>query len=178
MNYLNLAKQSRASQDWFELWQLLEIVAQTNPVRILEIGVHRGGFVETLRQAFPDALIVGVDMDYKDLEFTDFHALGGNSHMPSMREAVHKAFKFERVDFLFIDGDHTFEGAKKDFEMYKSLVREGGVIGFHDIMRLPGQVEGVEVRALFDDIKDDYPSVELWNGPIGTNSPGTGVIFV
>jgi hypothetical protein len=30
------------------------------------------------------------------------------------------------VDFLFIDGDHTYEGVKKDFEMYSPLVRREG----------------------------------------------------
>jgi hypothetical protein len=39
----------------------------------------------------------------------------------------------ELLDFLFIDGDHTYEGVKDDYEMYKHLVRPGGWIGFHDI---------------------------------------------
>ncbi len=36
-------------------------------------------------------------------------------------------------DFLFIDGNHTFEGVKADFEMYSGLVRPGGLIVFDDI---------------------------------------------
>jgi hypothetical protein len=38
------------------------------------------------------------------------------------------------VDFLFIDGDHSYEGVKKDFEMYSPLVKSGGLIAFHDIV--------------------------------------------
>lgn len=38
------------------------------------------------------------------------------------------------VDFLFIDGDHTFEGVKSDFEAYSPLVKPGGIIAFHDIV--------------------------------------------
>lgn len=41
--------------------------------------------------------------------------------------------EIELLDFLFIDGDHTYEGVKQDFEMYSGLVREGGLIAFHDI---------------------------------------------
>ena len=37
------------------------------------------------------------------------------------------------LDFLFIDGDHTYEGVKKDYEDYKKYVKDGGWIGFHDI---------------------------------------------
>ena len=36
------------------------------------------------------------------------------------------------IDFLFIDGDHSYEGVKKDFEMYSPFVRKGGLIVFHD----------------------------------------------
>ena len=37
------------------------------------------------------------------------------------------------VDFLFIDGDHGYEAAKHDFESLLPLVKEGGIIAFHDI---------------------------------------------
>lgn len=37
------------------------------------------------------------------------------------------------IDFLFIDGDHTYKGVKQDFEMYSPFVKKGGLIGFHDI---------------------------------------------
>jgi len=43
----------------------------------------------------------------------------------------------EPLDFLFIDGDHTYEGVKRDFEMYSPLVRNGGIIAFHDIVKHP-----------------------------------------
>ena len=36
------------------------------------------------------------------------------------------------IDFLFIDGDHTYEGVKRDFEMCSLLVRKGGIIAFLD----------------------------------------------
>jgi Methyltransferase domain len=45
---------------------------------------------------------------------------------------------------LFIDGDHRYEGVKADFENYASLVRIGGLIGFHDIVDGPvDEVGGV-----------------------------------
>lgn len=37
------------------------------------------------------------------------------------------------IDFLFIDGDHTYEGVKQDFEMYRQFVKSGGIVAFHDI---------------------------------------------
>lgn len=58
----------------------------------------------------------------------------GNSHSRETREEVITKLSGREVDFLFIDGDHTYEGVKKDFEDYRSLVDEGGIIGFHDII--------------------------------------------
>ena len=39
------------------------------------------------------------------------------------------------VDLLFIDGDHTTEGVKRDFDLAKRLVRVGGLIVFDDLER-------------------------------------------
>ncbi len=39
----------------------------------------------------------------------------------------------KKVDLLFIDGDHTYEGVKQDYEMYKEFVRKDGYIILHDI---------------------------------------------
>ena len=39
---------------------------------------------------------------------------------------------FEKIDFLFIDGDHSIEGCKNDYDMYAHKVVAGGYIAFHD----------------------------------------------
>ncbi|MFT3705740.1 MAG: class I SAM-dependent methyltransferase [Agriterribacter sp.] len=39
---------------------------------------------------------------------------------------------FSKIDFLFIDGDHSIEGCKMDFDMYASKIISGGYIAFHD----------------------------------------------
>lgn len=40
--------------------------------------------------------------------------------------------KIEKVDILFIDGDHTYNAVINDFNNYKDLVNEGGFIVFDD----------------------------------------------
>lgn len=39
---------------------------------------------------------------------------------------------FEKINFLFIDGDHSQEGCTLDFELYSKKVVKGGFIAFHD----------------------------------------------
>ena len=45
-----------------------------------------------------------------------------------------------RIDLLFIDGDHSYEGAKADWEHYSPMLGKGAIVAMHDI----GWAEGVK----------------------------------
>ena len=45
----------------------------------------------------------------------------------------------DHIGVLFIDGEHSYEAVKKDFELYKNKVVEGGYIVFHDAWGDEGQ---------------------------------------
>lgn len=40
--------------------------------------------------------------------------------------------QFQQIDFLFIDGDHSIEGCKFDFQNFSKFIRIGGFLAFHD----------------------------------------------
>lgn len=44
-----------------------------------------------------------------------------------------KTLKDESLDFVFIDGDHSFEAALKDFQNYYPKIKKGGIFAGHDI---------------------------------------------
>lgn len=48
----------------------------------------------------------------------------------------------------------------KDFEMYCPLVRRGGMVVFHDIVKHPPKT-GCEVDRLWNEIKHSYPHIEI-----------------
>jgi predicted O-methyltransferase YrrM len=79
--------------------------------------------------------------------------------VPQVRQMV------DSLDLLFIDGDHSYEGAKADWEMYKGFLRSGSVVIFHDY----GWADGV-VRVIDEDVKplikshDSLPN--MWWGTI------------
>ena len=54
---------------------------------------------------------------------------------------------FQKIDFLFIDGDHSYEACKKDWDLCSPLLREGSVVVFHDT----GWAEGVQ-RVVREDV--------------------------
>lgn len=37
-----------------------------------------------------------------------------------------------KIDYLHIDGDHSYEGVKLDFELYSEIMSENGIITIHD----------------------------------------------
>jgi len=51
------------------------------------------------------------------------------------------------LDVLFIDGDHSYEGVKSDWEAYKGFLKAGSTVVFHDY----GWAEGVR-RVVHEDV--------------------------
>ncbi len=71
-----------------------------------------------------------------------------------------KIINDRKIDLLFIDGDHRYSGAKKDWKLYSPLVRSNGLIVFHDILFHP-KVRACKVDRLWNEIKDDYKHREI-----------------
>ncbi len=124
-------------QDKEELWQLMEYLLELKPHKILEIGNACGGTTLFWQAIAPEVY----SLDMKPLEghipmdyFPKVTFLIGDSHA---KETLEDASKFAPYDFLFIDGDHSTDGVKQDYEMYSPLVRAGGLVGFHDYNHNP-----------------------------------------
>jgi hypothetical protein len=45
---------------------------------------------------------------------------------------AHASSGAEPPDFMFIDGDHSFEGLRGDWEAWSGLVASDGVVALHD----------------------------------------------
>jgi predicted O-methyltransferase YrrM len=80
------------------------------------------------------------------------------------------------LDFLFIDGDHTYGGVRSDFEMYAPLVRKGGIVVFHDIVKHPPHLE-CDVDRFWREIRQRYRHVEIIKDPL-QGWAGIGVLHV
>ena len=58
-----------------------------------------------------------------------------NTHIKAIVDNSKSASKKiqSEIDFLFIDGSHTFESARNDYESWKNKIRTGGILSIHDI---------------------------------------------
>lgn len=174
-----------------EIAALLAMVAAERPARVLEIGTARGGTLFLFaRAATPDATLVTVDLP--DGPFGGGHSrlarfvfpgfrigrqrivsVRGNSRDPETVARVKSAIGGP-VDFLFIDGDHTHDGVSGDFQLYGPLVRENGLVAFHDIVDGPFSSVG-DVPRFWRELKARLPGIELVEDP-GQGGFGIGVI--
>lgn len=132
------------SQKKSELKEIFRIVETSKPLNICEVGTYRGGSLFVICQAAPEnARIISIDINYpiaRKLAFKKFAKPG--QHLTPLKgstldlvteEKVKRLLRGEQLDFLFIDGDHSLFGVMNDYVRLSPLVREGGLIVFHDI---------------------------------------------
>jgi hypothetical protein len=63
-----------------------------------------------------------------------------------------------KIDYLHIDGDHSYEGVKKDFELYSTIMSENGIITIHDIDQTYHDTFLVTENAKDDFVRFDGPA--------------------
>lgn len=180
------------SQVMKEITKLFELIKGENPQTVLEIGTDKGGTLYLWCQAAAeDATIVSIDLSSRrrysprrrDL-YAKFvksihqklHFLPFSSHEQSTVEKASTLFGNKKIDYLFIDGDHTYEGVKQDYIMFSPLVKVGGLIAFHDIKTVRPDCG---VREVWEEVTKDMIKENYWEyaendfGPLGA---GIGVI--
>jgi cephalosporin hydroxylase len=138
----------KAGQPSDELNDLIAFVKAMKFKSFLEVGSRFGGTFYRVVQAMPKTGGPYVAVDLPEAIFgktgsadhlsqikralvkqgwTNTSILLGDSRDPAVIAAVESHAPF---DFIFIDGDHRFEGVSADFKNYGHM---GRYVGFHDI---------------------------------------------
>jgi predicted O-methyltransferase YrrM len=171
-------KKKGATQKITEFASLLRLLKRRKLKSIVEIGTAQGGTLYTwCKIANSDALIISIDLPggpfgggYTLNDIKKFrkykrknqrlYFLRKDSHKQETKNNLAEILDGRKIDFLFIDGDHRYRGVKKDFQLYSSLVKQNGLIVFHDIIFHP-KVPECKVDKFWNEIKHKYKNVEF-----------------
>jgi predicted O-methyltransferase YrrM len=184
----------KLKQNMAELLGLVKILETHKLDKICEIGTFKGGTLFIWCQlATNKARIFSIDLpggpfgggyDERAIPFFQsfrkpgqvLECLRGDSHSPAIRKRLARMIGEEQLDFLFIDGDHSYSGVKKDFEDYSPFVGPGGIIAFHDIVKREIEPE-IEVWRFWKEIKENYCHDEFVESEASRRRIGIGVIY-
>jgi predicted O-methyltransferase YrrM len=189
-----------------EIVQLARVLQAFAPNRSLEIGTNYGGTLFLLcTLSPPNAKIISVDLPSGPFgggyprrkvplfrrfpkRGQELHLIRADSHSPDTKDRILKILDGKQLDYLFLDGDHTYDGVQRDFQMYSPLVRSGGIVAFHDITTYKRESE-CQVEKFWCEIKCHYrhreiiESVNEGSLPIAVtgasmDTAGLGVLFM
>jgi hypothetical protein len=163
------------------------LVAAVRPRMIVELGTHYGvsysAFCESVIRSHIDSRCFAIDTWTGDNhsgaydetvynEFRKFHdsryAAFSEIVRTSFDDALHYMPDFS-IDLLHIDGFHSYEAVRHDFESWKPKLSSRSVVLFHDTNVLQREFG---VAKFWAEIKDQYPSFEFLHGH------GLGVLCV
>ena len=145
------------------------------PKVFLEIGSRYGLTAFYVIQGMSideDSLFISVDLDYhrpreappslgfsqnkkyfRDIRLKEYWGKTSNDSYPAVKKYCQDSCI--QVDFLLIDGCHTYEGVKSDFLNYTNLLSKTGIVVLDDISSQAG------VRKFYTEhIKNNFKTIE------------------
>lgn len=175
----DLAK--RFTQLTFNEIEFLKDIAKMLPSGgvIVNIGAGHGTSGLALAEARQDIRIVTVDARYDHPTGSlmgEHNAFAGwvdqdvfeyPEEILGDSKEVGKAWDRGQVDAVFIDGDHTHEGCRGDWEAWRPHIKPGGIVAFHDYM----SVYGPGVLATVQDVEKETELVGLVDTLIAFRMP-------
>lgn len=138
------------------------IKALGEDIRGVEIGVASGWNMNHFLNEIPQLSLIGVDpyipfIDWNNAEHTqelldsqymsaidNISEFVDRSHIVKCKsQDIYEKFDDGELDYIFIDGDHSYDAVLSDCNNFYSKVRSGGIFSGHD-SALPAVVRALE----------------------------------
>jgi hypothetical protein len=123
-----------------------EIASGVNAAVCVEIGTHTGEFSEQILNTFPSSILYCIDpyCSYNEYDDTLNTLTGDTIYIKTMErlkrlfeDRIHVIREFsskaisqipDQIDFLYIDGNHSYQFVKQDLELYYPKLKSTGYI--------------------------------------------------
>lgn len=164
-----------------EYAELLFKIKEKSPKSYLEVGIGNGGSWLTCSHFNKDTLEVSHAVDNLSYSFAAQkyeEVLFIRSYLSNHIKNVDFFYSYstpfllncnQKYDVIFIDGDHSYQGVKSDYENSIRLLNEGGIMIFHDINSkgAPG------VTQFWNEFKSNHKFHEI----IHSDTCGIGIFY-
>jgi cephalosporin hydroxylase len=150
--------------EFFEYCKFLSYTFHEQCINYLEIGSRHGGSLYVASKHLrKGSKIISIDLPNSNWgienseislnnvktilinEGYNCEIIYGNSLHDTTFEKVLSILDGSKIDVIFYDGDHSYDGISGDVKKYSSLLDKNGYSVFHDIVK-----------------KDNLPRVEVW----------------
>jgi predicted O-methyltransferase YrrM len=117
------------------------IARTTDANRLFEFGTYRGQTTCGLASVCPDAQVYTLNLPpEEDPRYAPYIGkfISESPHKNRIEQIYCDSRKFDvapyvgMMDYIFIDGDHSYEGVKNDTEKALAMLKPGGIIVWHD----------------------------------------------
>jgi predicted O-methyltransferase YrrM len=184
-----------------EFLALARLVEQRRPRTLLEIGTAEGGTLFAhARLAHEEARIISIDLPqgpfgggYPRWRIPLYQSFAGarqklellrvDSHAESTAALLASVLAGRLIDYAFIDGDHTYDGVRQDFELCRRFAAPNAMIAFHDIAQQPNSeyvaATGAQwaVHEFWKQLRQSYAHDEFIRDP-AQEGYGIGVVYL
>jgi len=148
---------------YLEAYETLFTERRNEPLRVLELGVHKGGSINAWSDYFPNAVIVGVDINKKPESFPlleRVHFIQGRQEDPAV---LASAVAFGPFDLIIDDAAHLGRLAKASFnQLYDEHLKTSGAYVLEDwaaALVMPKWPDAIP-RKDIGDTDVDFPSYD------------------
>lgn len=156
---------------------LYSVLRLLRPQNVAEIGIYNGASSLCIAQALHDNNDAGhlhcVEVDDYNIALTHHHLreaglaeLASFYHGSSHDSAL--VAQLPSCEFVFVDGDHSYEGARSDFELFRGKLSPRGMMLYHDTIKI------MALRQLMQEISEsgDFDVFTV------ATSDGDGITFL
>jgi predicted O-methyltransferase YrrM len=171
---------------------LYSLVRMARPEIAVEIGTAKGNAAIAIGQALEDnkkGKLYTIDPVEQELVKIAIRKSGLKNRIEYIVDYSYNIIpklRLSKIDFAFIDGDHSYENVSMDFNLVKNLVPKGGMIVFHDALLFDGPrkvISEIKKTNNFDvvtlptltGVNKDNHAVLAINNPEGFMSVGVSI---
>lgn len=164
---------------WLPGEDIPKLLSHTSNLVGIEIGVDHGVTSEYLLTKMPNCRLYGIDPYMNYFDWSNVEVLGQDEVMPQMLKRVERfgdrftliremsdnafdKFEDESMDFIFIDGIHTYEQVLKDCKNYWPKLKKGGLFCGHDYTNVAQVGDAVRVFAKEINVNINRAKQDIW----------------